>query len=110
MDLICSSNADEFGLVICQTIRHVDAYLCLIRKRFYVILYFEDKMSSKRSTGKYELDVQRFRDEGNWKKIIEITEQQNGKAGVDGNPHMFHLFLCANHWVECRTIGDISTW
>jgi len=40
-------------------------------------------MSSKRSSGKLEVDVQRFRDEGSWKKIIEIAEQQSGKVGVD---------------------------
>ena len=42
-------------------------------------------MTSKRSNGKFEVDVQKFRDEGNWKKVIDIADQQTGKAGADGN-------------------------
>jgi len=71
-------------------------------------------MSSKRSTGKYEVDLQRFRDEGNWKKIIEIAEQQNGKVGVDGNPQIFYLclqiFIFIFISVLNRALGHISTW
>ena len=39
-------------------------------------------MTSKKSTGKLEIDVQKLRDEGNWKKLIELTE--GGKIGING--------------------------
>ncbi|XP_046456271.1 tetratricopeptide repeat protein 7B-like isoform X2 [Daphnia pulex] len=38
-------------------------------------------MTSKKSTGKLEIDVQKLRDEGNWKKLIELTE--GGKIGIN---------------------------
>ena len=69
--------------------------------------YLQVKMSSKRSSGKLEVDVQRFRDEGSWKKIIEIAEQQSGKVGVDGNPCMFHLLAGAHILDWYRAIDDI---
>ena len=40
------------------------------------------EMTSKKSTGKLEIDVQKLRDEGNWKKLIELTE--GGKIGING--------------------------
>ncbi len=39
-------------------------------------------MTSKKSTGKLEIDVQKLRDEGNGKKLIELTE--GGKIGING--------------------------
>ncbi|KAI9556045.1 hypothetical protein GHT06_018612 [Daphnia sinensis] len=38
-------------------------------------------MTSKKSTGKLEVDVQKLRDEGSWKKLIELTE--GGKVGIN---------------------------
>lgn len=40
-------------------------------------------MTSKKSTGKLEVDVQKLRDEGSWKKLIELTE--GGKVGINGD-------------------------
>lgn len=40
-------------------------------------------MASKKSTGKLEIDVQKLRDEGSWKKLIELTE--GGKIGINGS-------------------------
>jgi len=50
------------------------------------------KMTSKKSTGKVELDVQKMRDEGNWKRLIELTE--TGKIGsINGySKSMCHIF------------------
>ena len=45
-------------------------------------LNYRLKMTSKKSTGKIEVDVQKLRDEGCWKRLIELTE--NGKVGING--------------------------
>jgi len=42
---------------------------------------------AKKSTGKIEVDVQKLRDEGNWKKLIELSE--NGKVGINGKKCCF---------------------
>ena len=49
-------------------------------------------MTSKKSTGKVELDVQKMRDEGNWKRLIELTE--TGKIGsINGySKFLSHIF------------------
>ena len=41
-------------------------------------------MTSKKSAGKVEMDVQKMRDEGNWKRLMELAETAgkipNGKS------------------------------
>lgn len=44
-------------------------------------------MTSKKSTGKIEIDVQKLRDEGSWKRLVELTE--GGKIGINGNIFSF---------------------
>lgn len=39
-------------------------------------------MASKKVMGKVEIDIQKLRDEGCWKKLIELTEI--GKIGLNG--------------------------
>jgi len=45
---------------------------------------------AKKSTGKIEVDYQKLRDEGNWKKLIELSE--NGKVIINGKS-IFKLYL-----------------
>lgn len=43
-------------------------------------------MTSKKSTGKVELDIQKMRDEANWKRLIELAE--TGKIGINGSSNI----------------------
>lgn len=39
-------------------------------------------MSSKKSVTKNDVDIQKLRDEGNWKRLIELSE--TGRLGANG--------------------------
>ena len=39
---------------------------------------------AKKSSGKLEIDVQKFRDDCNWKRVIELAEQYNSTVGKNG--------------------------
>lgn len=39
-------------------------------------------MTSKKSTGKVEVDVQKMRDEGNWKRLMELAETGKIPNGI----------------------------
>ena len=44
------------------------------------------QMANKKiSTGRLDVDVQRFRDDSNWRKVIELAEQHNAKSGKNGD-------------------------
>lgn len=49
--------------------------------------------NKKISTGKLDLDVQRFRDESNWRKVIELAEQHNAKLGKNGNQNICYISI-----------------
>lgn len=58
--------------------------------------------SRSRNWPKYEIDISKGRDEGNWRKIIELGEVMKSKSPSSGEfKTLIIIYLCHNLLILC---------